>query len=82
MAPDVAGHGRTGSIAVEPVTQRFPLPREEREFPALQDVSFDVRGGEFVSIVGPSGCGKSTILGLLAGWSLSRRGASPWTVSR
>jgi NitT/TauT family transport system ATP-binding protein len=67
MAPDVAAHGRTGSIAVEQVTQRFPLPREEREFTAIQDVSFDVRGGEFVSIVGPSGCGKSTILGLIAG---------------
>jgi NitT/TauT family transport system ATP-binding protein len=57
----------TGSIALEHVTQRFPLPREEREFTAVQDVSFDVRGGEFVSIVGPSGCGKSTLLSLIAG---------------
>ena len=60
-------HPRTGSIALEQVTQRFPLPREDREFTAVQDVSFDVRGGEFVSIVGPSGCGKSTLLGLIAG---------------
>ena len=67
MISDVAGHGRTGSIAVEHVTQRFPLPREEREFTAVQDVSFDIRGGEFVSIVGPSGCGKSTLLSLVAG---------------
>jgi Binding-protein-dependent transport system inner membrane component len=42
---------RTGSIVLEEVTQRFPLPREEREFIALQGVSFEVRGGEFVSIV-------------------------------
>ena len=49
------------------MTQRFPLPREEREFTAVQDVSFDVRGGEFVSIVGPSGCGTSTLLGLVGG---------------
>jgi NitT/TauT family transport system ATP-binding protein len=67
MIADVPGHGRTGSIVVEHVTQRFPLPREQREFTAVQDVSFDVRGGEFVSIVGPSGCGKSTLLGLVAG---------------
>ena len=57
----------TGRIVLQQVTQRFALPRESREFTALQDVSFDVAGGEFVSIVGPSGCGKSTLLGLIAG---------------
>ncbi len=35
---------------------------------AVQDVSLDVREGEFVSIVGPSGCGKSTILNMIAGF--------------
>jgi NitT/TauT family transport system ATP-binding protein len=58
---------RTGRIVLEQVTQRFALPREGREFTAVQDVSFDVGGGEFVSIVGPSGCGKSTLLALIAG---------------
>ncbi len=33
----------------------------------LEDLSLDVRPGEFVSIVGASGCGKSTLLNLLAG---------------
>jgi len=63
----VAGHGRTGSVVLGRVTQRFPAPREDREFTAVQDVSIDVRGGEFISIVGPSGCGKSTLLSLIAG---------------
>ncbi len=37
------------------------------EILAVEDVSFSVKQGEFVSIVGPSGCGKSTILSMISG---------------
>jgi lipoprotein-releasing system ATP-binding protein len=39
---------------------------EPDEFHVLKDVSFQVKKGEFVSIVGKSGCGKSTLLYLIS----------------
>ncbi|UAA40358.1 ABC transporter ATP-binding protein [Paraneptunicella aestuarii] len=38
---------------------------EEVETHALEDISFTINKGEYVSISGPSGCGKSTLLSVL-----------------
>ena len=44
------------------------------QVPALQDASFTVDPGEFVSIVGPSGSGKSTLFYLLGGLTRASSG--------
>lgn len=41
---------------------------------AVEDISLDVRQGEFLAILGPSGCGKSTLLQAVAGLLSPSRG--------
>lgn len=38
---------------------------KEIETLALDNINFEVRSGEFVSVMGPSGCGKSTLLNII-----------------
>jgi NitT/TauT family transport system ATP-binding protein len=62
LAPD--------AVRLDEVYKAFvPARRRRSAAPllALEDVTFSVRPGEFISLVGPSGCGKSTVLNLLAG---------------
>lgn len=52
----------------------FHGKRTYEEFTALDDVSFDVKKGEFFGIIGRNGSGKSTLLKILAGIYQSDRG--------
>ena len=52
-------------LEVDHVTKRFAT--RDGAITAVDDVSFSVAPGEFVSIIGPSGCGKSTLFNIIGG---------------
>jgi NitT/TauT family transport system ATP-binding protein len=52
-------------LDVERVSKRFVT--NEGVITAVDDVSFSIAPGEFVSIIGPSGCGKSTLFNIVGG---------------
>lgn len=56
---------RNTEIALEGVEMVYPT--EAGTVTALTGVSFDIRKGEFISLLGPSGCGKTTLLRIIAG---------------
>ncbi len=56
--------GSGAAVSCRNVTVRFVTDR--RTVTALENVSFQVEQGGFLSLLGPSGCGKSTLLRVVA----------------
>jgi NitT/TauT family transport system ATP-binding protein len=67
-------HARPSAFGFGRVHKRF-RSKDGGEVVALHDVDFEVRQGEFVTVVGPSGCGKSTLLRILAGLARASEGS-------
>ena len=81
MAEDTANSGTLpDSVDTRLPPKDAPLLRidavEKRfgGFVAVDELSLEIRAGEFFALLGPSGCGKSTLLRMLAGFEIPDRG--------
>ncbi|MEV6673751.1 ABC transporter ATP-binding protein [Streptomyces sp. NPDC051162] len=61
----VVDHDIPAAVRIDHVHKSFG--RAGAAQPVLDDITLDVRPGEFVCLLGASGCGKSTLLNLVAG---------------
>ncbi|MET8650865.1 MULTISPECIES: ABC transporter ATP-binding protein [Nocardia] len=59
----------TAKLALNGVGKQFSIRGSDEKFTALDDITLELREGEFLVLVGPSGSGKSTLLDLLGGLS-------------
>jgi NitT/TauT family transport system ATP-binding protein len=73
MSVSSAPHTDNAILVADDIVVRFET--QEGPITAVDHVSFDVRPGEFLSVIGPSGCGKSTVFNVIGGLLTNHQGA-------
>lgn len=69
-------------LVVDHLAVEFFVERHDAYFRAVQDATFSVPQGSFVSVIGPTGCGKSTVLRAIAGLVPYSHGEVRWNGNR
>lgn len=62
-----------GHVSIQNVSKIF-VQRDQEPVVALRQVSFEVPGGQFTSMLGPSGCGKTTLMRIVGGLASASQG--------
>jgi NitT/TauT family transport system ATP-binding protein len=73
MPPAITPQTGSALLALHGVGKVFPSGTL-----ALANLDFEVRAGEFLSLLGPSGCGKSTALRIIARLTAPSQGSVEW----
>lgn len=61
-------------IYIKNLSFSYPIGNHNRQKRVLNNISFNINDGEFVSILGRSGCGKTTLVNILAGYLAAEKG--------
>ena len=65
---------RSKGVNIKNLTKIYLSHSNNSEFKAVDDISVEIKAGEFVTLLGPSGCGKTTTLRMVAGFEIPTDG--------
>jgi len=72
-APRRGDPSAPATLLLERLSKHFRSP-EGKDVRAVDDISLELSGGSFVTLLGPSGCGKTTTLRMIAGFEVPTKG--------